>query len=199
MKLEVRDAQAPDLPEIKRLADEYLSQDYYSLEALEGMLRGDRNLFYVVTDADRGNAVISFFSAFLSTLDEALQILHVPDKPEPLPEYGGDALVAVYKASSTENAYRKHGICSSFVRSLQPVVQKRGAKMILATALRPSGREAPMKHIFLENGFTAISDIWRPWAGIRGYCPYCKRDYCICDAVFYMKKLDETESEDFSE
>ena len=199
MKLEARAAEARDLPAVKRLTDAYLTRDFYSLETLEGMLHGERNLFYVVADADRGGAVISYFYAFLSPLDEALQILHVPEKPEPLPKYGGDALVGVYKASSTEKAYRKQGICTSFVRDLQPVMRARAAKMILATALRPLGREAPMRHIFVDNGFRAISDLYRPWKNIRGYCPYCKRDYCICDGVFYIKQLDETEDGDAHE
>lgn len=196
MKLEVREAEARDLPEIKRLTDVYISEDYYSLDALAGMLRGERNLFYVVTDADKGDAIISYFYAFLAELDEALQILHVPEKPEALQKYRGDTLVAVYKASSTEKAYRKHGICSSFVRDQEPVVKARGAKLILATALHPVGREVPMRHIFLDNGFRPIADIYRPWANIRGYCPYCKEEYCTCDAVFYIKKLDDTEGED---
>lgn len=199
MSLEIRDAELRDLPEIKRLMDIYLSQDYCSLETLEGMLHGDRNLFYVVTDPDRNHAVVSYFYAFLSPLDEALQILHVTDKPEPLRQYRGNDLVAVYKASSTEKGYRKQGICSSFIRDLQPVVQQRGAKMILATALHPVGQRVPMKHIFVDNGFSAISDLYRPWSRINSYCPYCKEDYCICDAVFYMKKLDGTEGVDFNE
>ena len=29
------------------------------------------------------------------------------------------------------------------------------------------------------------------------YCPYCGRHHCICDAVFYMKKLKETEGGDY--
>ncbi len=193
MNLEIRDAEIRDLPEIKRLMDEYLSLNYYSLEALEGMLCGDRHLLYVVTDADRDHAVVSYFYAFLSSLDEALQILHVAERPEPLLQYRGDDLVAVYKASSTEKGYRKLGICSTFIRDLQPVVQQRGAKMILATALHPAGQRIPMKHIFVDNGFSAISDLYRPWSQINSYCPYCREDYCTCDAVFYMKKLDGME------
>ncbi len=199
MKLEIRDAETRDLPEIKRLVDKYISQDYYSLEELEGMVCGERNLFYVVTDADREDIIVSYFYAFLAPLDEALKTLHAAPKPEPLQKYAGDTLAAVYKSSSTEREYRKHGMCSSFVRDLQPVVRERGAKLILATALHPQGREEPMKHIFLSNGFHAIADLYRPWAGVRGYCPYCKQDYCVCDAVFYLKKLDGTEDDDCSD
>ena len=66
MRLEVRRAEARDLPEIKRLIDVYIAEDYYSIELLEASIRGENNLFYVVTDADRDDAIISFFYAFNS-------------------------------------------------------------------------------------------------------------------------------------
>ena len=199
MHLKERKAERRDLPDIKRLTDEYISQDFYSLDDLEGMLHGDNNLMFVVTDADRDDAIISYYYAFLSTLDEALRIIHVKEKPAQLLKYKSDETVAVYKASSTEKEYRKHGICSSFVRDLEPDLRKRGAKLILATALHPMGREVPMKHIFLDNGFAPIAELYRPWSGIRGYCPYCKQDYCICDGVFFVKELKETGDNDFDE
>ena len=180
------------------MIDEYIAADYYSLEELEALLHGEQHLFYVVTDADRDGAVVSYFYGFLSALDEALPRLHVSEKPETLSEYGGETLVGVYKTASTEKEYQKLGICSSFIRDLEPVLRERGAKLILATALKPLGRDVPMRHIFRDNGFTAVSEIPRPWVDMLLYCPYCKRNHCICDAVFYMKKLDETE-EHFSE
>ncbi len=190
MKLETRAAKAQDLPQIKRLIDEYIAEDYYSLEELEKLLYGDRNLFYAVTDADEGDGLIAFFYGFLSPLDEALPLLHVSERPEPLRQYDGNTLVGVYKLACTQKAYQKYGICSSFIRDLEPVFRERGAKMILATALRPLGREAPMRNIFRNYGFTAVSVISRPWVAMTLYCPYCKQHHCICDAVFYIKKLD---------
>lgn len=192
MRLETRSACERDVPEIKRMIDEYIAVDYYSLEELRACLQGERNLFYVVTDADRDDAVVSFFYAFLSTLDEALPLLHVSERPEALSSWAGDTLVGVYKTSTTEAEYQKFGICSSFIRDLEPVLRERGAKLILATALRPLGREVPMRHIFENNGFSAIAEVRRPWVDMYVYCPYCEQHHCICDAVFYMKKLDET-------
>ena len=191
MKLEIRKAEARDVPEVKRLIDEYIAADYYSLEELGALLHGDQHLFYVVTDADKDDKPVSFFYGFLSTLDEALPLLHVSERPEGLKDYAGDTLVGVYKTASTETAYQKLGICSSFIRDLEPVLRERGAKLILATALRPLGREVPMRHIFRDNGFDAIAEIHQPWVDMFLYCPYCKRNHCICDAVFYVKKLDE--------
>ena len=191
MKLEVRKAETRDLPAIKRLTDEYLAQDYYSMETLEACIQGDRNLFYVVTDAERNSEVVSYFYAFLAGLDEALEILHVKKKPEPLLKYDGEALMGVYKLSSTEKAYQRHGICSSFVRNLEPVLRERGAKLILATAMRSPEQKVPMKKIFHDTGFSAIAEIHRPWEELTLYCPYCNRTHCICDAVFYVKKLED--------
>ena len=93
MKLSIRKARPRDLPALKRLTDEYLAEDYYSVELLDACIRGDRNLFYVVTDADRGGEVISYFYAFLAGLDEALAAMHVKERPEALAEYDGDTLV----------------------------------------------------------------------------------------------------------
>ena len=193
MKLESRKTEARDLPAVKRMIDETLALDYYSMEELEDLLHGDQHLFYVVTDEDRGGTVVAYFYAFLSTLDEALPLLHVSEKPEGLSQYSGDTLVGVYKTASTEKEYHKLGICSSFVRELEPVLRERGAKLILATAHRPQGREIPMRHIFHDNGFTAIADIRHPWIEMTMYCLTCKRNHCICDAVFYVKKLEQGE------
>ncbi len=195
VKLEVRCAEARDLEAIKELVDLTLARDFYSMEALQDMLSNERDLLYVVVDADRDDDVVSYFYAFIAELDEALRILHVKEKPEALSKYKGNTLVAVYKASSTKKEYRKNGICSSFVRDLQPVVRDLGAELILATAVHPQGQEEPMRHIFKDTGFQTVARMYRPWAGIRAYCPYCKQDYCICDAVFYIKKTKKTEGE----
>lgn len=199
MRLEIRTAEKRDLAEIKRLIDIYIAEDYYSLDSLEPLLHGEQNYFYVVTDRDRDNAVISFFFGFISTMNEALRILHVAEKPESLKNYSEDTPVGVYKIAGTEKAYQKHGICSSFIHDLEPVFQERGAKLILATALRPLGREVPMRHIFRNNGFAAAEEIKQPWVELYLYCPYCNRHHCICNAVLYMKKLGASGGEDFSE
>ena len=192
MKLEVRRAEMRDLPEIKRLIDVYIAEDYYSLELLEASIQGENNLFYVVTDADKNDAIVSFFYAFVATLKEALPMIHVTERPAALSEYSEDTLVGVYKTSSTEKEYQRHGICSSFIKDLEPVLRARGAKLILATALHPLGRKVPMRHIFTNNGFSAITEVSRPWVDMYLWCPYCKRHHCICNAVFYVKRLDDT-------
>ena len=199
MKLETRAAERRDLPELKRMIDEYLAVDYYSLEELEACIQGDRNLFYVVTDAEKGDGIVSFYYAALTPLDEALEILHVRQTPEALRGYSPDTPVGIYKTASTATDYRKHGICTSFVRDLEPVMRQRGAKMIVATAWRTPDDSIPMKKIFHDAGFEPIAEIRRPWESLTLYCVYCKRTHCICDAVFYMKKLDETKDGDLNE
>lgn len=199
MRLVIRNAEPRDLPALKRLTDENLAPEYYSIELLDTYIRGERNLFYVVTDADRDDAVIAYFYAFLSTLDEALKVLHVTEKPEPLSPYGGDAPVGVYKTVSIDGDYRRFGICTAFIRDLQPVMRARGAKLILGPAMRSPAGVVPMQGILRDQGFEPIAEIRRPWEDLDLYCPYCGRHHCICDAVFYMKRLHETEDEDVDE
>ena len=199
MKLETRRAEAGDVPELKRMIDECLAPDYYTREKLEACMRGERNLFYVVTDADRDGAIAAFFYAFLSPLDEALEIMQVRERPEALQKYDGDTRVAVYKTVSTGRDYRRSGICSSFVRSQEPVLKERGAKLILVPAMRSPAGVVPADAILRENGFVPIAEIIRPWEDMDIYCPYCGHYHCICDAVFYIKHLDRTEDEDVRE
>lgn len=199
MRLEVRNAEFRDLPEIKRQIDEYLAVDYYSMETLEACLKDARTLFYVVTDADAGDRIVSYFYAYVVPLREALGSLHAPEKPEALKGYGDETLVGVYKTSSTVKEYQGRGICTSFIRDLEPVLRRRGAKLILATAMRSPEGAVPMRRIFRAHGYDEIAELIRPWHEQYLYCPYCGRHHCICDAVFYMKKLDETEDVDFDE
>ena len=189
MKLETRLAQPRDLAQIKRLIDANISRDFYSIEDLERMIRGEGDLLYVVVDADRDGIVVSYFYAFLSTLDEALHILHVQEKPEALQKYAGNERVGVYKTTSTDPAYRKLGLFSSFMANLQPVLKSRGANMIVATALRPFGQEIPIRHVLMKTGFVPVLTLHSPWAGTKGYCPYCRQDACICDAVLYIREF----------
>ncbi len=199
MRLETRRAEARDVPQLKRMIDECLAPDYYTNEKLEASIRGERNLFYVVTDADRDGAVAAFFYAFLSSLDEALEIMQVRQRPEALAGYDGRTTVGVYKTVSTGKDYRKAGICSSFVRSQEPVLRARGAKLILVPAMRSPAGAVPAKDILQDNGFVPIAEIIRPWADMDIYCPYCGHYHCICDAVFYMKKLEHREGGDVRE
>ena len=193
MKLEIRQAQASDLPQIKRLTDDYISQDFYSAEALERMLSGEDDLLFVAVDTQRDGLVVSYFYAFLAPLDEALRILHVEDRPEALRAYPGTLRVGVYKTSVTDPAYRKQGVFSAFMSDLRPVLRSRGAEMIINTSLRPLGRDVPIRNILRDTGFVPLQTLHSPWAETKGYCPYCKKNYCICDAVLYMNDFTEKE------
>lgn len=195
MNLETRKAEFRDVPELKRMIDAYLAPDYYTQEKLEACIQGERNLFYVVTDADRDGAIAAFFYAFLSSLDEALAIMQVREKPEALAKYDGNTTVGVYKTVSTGKDYQKFGICSSFVRSQEPVLRERGAKLILVPAMRSPAGVVPAKAILQDNGFEPIAEIIRPWEDMDIYCPYCGHYHCICDAVFYFKHLYVTGDE----
>ena len=193
MKLEIRKAEEQDLGDLKRLIDTYLAQDYYSEEELRADIQGEQNLFYVVTDADRGGMIVSFFYAFLAPLDEALEMLHIRERPAALAEYGGDTLTGVYKTGATAADYQKKGLCSSFIRDLEPVMRERGARLIMTTAWRLPNLSVPAGKMVRNAGFQEACVIRRPWESLTLYCKGCGRTHCICDAVFFVKKLEPSE------
>ena len=189
MNIVVRAAEERDLPQIRDLIDKYIAVDFYTLEDLEGMLRGEDDLLFAAVDTDRDDTVAAFFYAFLSTLDRALEVLHVKERPEALAGYDGNARVGVYKTTVTDPAYRKKGIFTAFMTDLQPVLRERGAGLLMNTALRPYGGDVPIAKILRDTGFVPVSTLYRPWVGKWGYCPYCRQYYCICDAVLYIREF----------
>ena len=190
MKIEVRAAKEKDLPQIRDLIDRYIAVDFYTYEDLEAMLRGEDDLLLAAVDTDRDDKVAAFFYAFLAPLDRALEVLHVKERPEALAGYDGNARVGVCKTTVTDPAYRKRGIFTAFMTDIQPVLRDRGAGLLMNTALRPYGRDVPIAGILRDTGFVPVSTLYRPWVGKRGYCPYCMKDYCICDAVLYIREFD---------
>ena len=82
---------------------------------------------------------------------------------------------------------------SAFMSDLRPVLRSRGAEMIINTSLRPLGQDVPIRNILRDTGFVPLQTLHSPWAETKGYCPYCKKNYCICDAVLYMNDFTEKE------
>lgn len=195
MKLEIRAAGIRDVPEIKRLTDACFAPGFISVETLETYVLAEGSLFTVATDADRDGAVVSYLHAFMTTLDKALKVIYMQETPERLMQYKGDTPVGVYKTASIDAEYRRFGICSTFVRDLEPVMRVRGAKLILSPAMRTPAGVVPVEGILRGHGFEQIAVIRRPWEDLEPYCPYCGQHHCICDAVIFMKKLDKTGDE----
>jgi len=193
LKLEIRFAEDRDLPEIKRQIDEYLSPDYYPMDVLTDVLHRPGTLFYVVTDADAGDRIVSYFYAFITPLRDALSELHSSQIPEVLRGWDPETPVGVYKTSSTVREYQRLGICTSFIRDLEPVMRDRGARMILATAMRSPAGVVPMRRIFDSHGYSVIAELHQPWHEQEIYCIYCNHYHCVCDALFYMKELGSAE------
>ena len=84
---------------------------------------------------------------------------------------------------------------SAFMDNLQSELRSAGAALLINTALRPLGREIPSLRILRDTGFVPLTTLYRPWAEKKGYCPYCKQDFCICDAVLYVREFDEKKDE----
>ena len=192
MKLEI-EGRRRDLPG-RSSADrrEYLAPDYYSMEDLEACIPGAGNLFYVVTDADRGGAVVSYLLCLPLPLDEALAMLQVSEKA------GGAAEIRRGHAGGRLQD-GQHGKGLPALRYLlflrpQPGACPAGARREAdpGSGHALSGRRGSHGRILQDKrAFPPSRRSSGPGRDMDIYCPYCGQYHCICDAVFLHQETGQ--------
>jgi hypothetical protein len=185
---EIRQATAKDLIAIKKMTDEYIGVDFYTMSYLEKIYNTDDNFIYVYTnDEDEAVAYLYFF---ISTLQEALEVIHASKEYSRFDDMETDSKVCVYKTTCTDKAYRNRGLLTSFLQKIETVIKdNNNVKCILAPALRTPAGVIPVENVVLAAGFKKRTEIMHPWSHIDSYCPYCKNRNCQCDSVIYTKEM----------
>ena len=69
-------------------------------------------------------------------------------------------------------------------------MEEKTLQCILFTALqKPDGTVSVHKAVTAMD-FLPVGMLKQPWVHTRAYCPYCKMEYCVCDAVVYVKERE---------
>lgn len=190
--MRIREAVHSDLGNIKKMTDDYIGENFYTMPYLEEICNANDKFLYVYANDD--DEAVAYLYIFISTLGEALSMLNVPCGDSGFDAAEMDSMTGVYKTTCTMKEYRSRGLLASFLGSLEDVVRRKGAAWILAPALRtPSGAIPVRKHL-LGMGFKMAAAVARPWTHIDSLCPYCGSENCLCDCILYVKemaKLDE--------
>jgi hypothetical protein len=184
---EIRQATAKDLIAIKKMTDEYIGVDFYTMSRLKKIYNTDDNFLYVYTN-DEGEAV-AYFYVFISTLQEALEVIHAPKEYSWFDDMETDSKVGVYKTSCTEKEYRNRGVFTYFFQKMETVFRDNKIGRVFVPALRTPAGVIPVENVVLAAGFKKRTEIMHPWSQIDSYCPYCKSRNCQCDSVIYTKEM----------
>ena len=186
--MSIRPARVGDLRFIKRMCDEYIGADYYTLEELERAFRDADQYFTVYANED--DVPVAFIYMFTAELSEAAGVLKAPEgllRQFAAPDAGR---VGIFKTTCTEKSCRRHGILFELIQSCENTFRELGIKTIFLNALKlPSGK-VPAENGLGRAQFSGITELSHPWSDIESTCPYCGKQHCMCNAVLYYKEID---------
>lgn len=183
----IRLAEEKDLEQIKKLIDENISIDFYSIDYLRDTLSdSDRNIYISTDELD---VPVALLYIIFTTYGKAKELLKIPQETE-LPALSDDSRILIFKTTCTDIHYRKSGILSSLMDTAEADCRKRGYPYIILEAIRiPSGK-IPNEKGLQYHQFRPVKEILHPWADTNSYCPYCQNQFCQCNAVLYIKELN---------
>lgn len=190
----IREAVRGDLAAVKQMTDAYIGRDFYTMPDLERILERENEHLYIYPDG-QGTAVAYLYFLEMD-FGDAIRFLHIPDGMLSIPR---GARVGIYKTACTQEEWRKKGILTLFLNRMEQVLAGRALRYIIFTALQKPDKTVPVHKVVTEAGFFPAGTLKQPWVHTHAYCPYCKMEYCVCDAVVYLKeRMSNTKNEDVS-
>lgn len=191
---EIREAVRRDLAAVKHMTDEYIGKDFYTMPDLERILECENEHLYIYPDG-KGKAVAYLYFLEMD-FGDAIEFLHIPDGMLNLPRR---ARVGIYKTACTEEEWRRKGVLTLFLNRMEQVLAGNALQYILFTALQKPDKTVPVHKVVTRVGFFPVGTLKQPWVHTHAYCPYCQKEYCVCDAVVYLKeRIKNTKNEDVS-
>lgn len=184
----IRFAEKRDLPQVKKLFDENFGTDFYTSDYLAGVLSDPNSyLFAGVNDSDLPVALLYMFTASFA---DARKLLKIPETESSI-RAAEDELIMVYKSTCTDSGYRGQGYLNDMMSAAENEVRRLGSRFIILEAIQiPSGL-VPAAHSVERYHFRPVCRISQPWSDIDSFCPYCESRFCKCDAVLYIKDVEQ--------
>lgn len=185
---EIRKARREDAYRIKQLTDQYISKDFYEISFLEQKIDDPDNLIYVCQKEDK--EIVAYIYLFLDSLKNVCDVLHIPEKiRKELPYYekNKETKVCSYKTISIEKEFRSQGIHDQFLEHMDALLKKTDIAYSIMTALKRVDGMIPAHRGITKDRFKPVIEVEHPWIHEKSYCPYCKKDYCECNGMVYIK------------
>ena len=179
----IREAVQEDLATVKHMTDECIGKDFYTLSDLEGILKHENEYLYIYADSQ--DTAVAYLYFLEMDFGGAMELLHIPDG---MLNLSHKARVGVYKTACTKKEWRRKGILTLFLNKIEEMQWKEALQCILLTALQKPDGTVPVHKAVTEMGFLPVGTLKQPWVHTHAYCPYCKKEYCICDGIIYKRK-----------
>lgn len=179
----IREAVSRDLVAVKCMTDEYIGKDFYTLPDLEKILKQENEHLYIYADA--GDMAVAYLYFLEMDIDDAMEFLHIPDG---MLRLSHNMRVGIYKTACTKKEWQRKGILTLFLNEMERMLEQRALQYILFTALQKPDGTVPVHKAVTAMGFLPVATLKQPWIHTHAYCPYCKMEYCVCDAVVYIKE-----------
>ncbi|HBI61028.1 MAG TPA: hypothetical protein DDY31_07430 [Lachnospiraceae bacterium] len=183
----IREAERGDLIAVKRMTDEYIGKDFYTLPYLERILKRDNEHLYIYVDGQ--DTAVAYLYFLEMDFKDAMEFLHIPDG---VLSISRGERVGIYKTACTKKEWRRKGILTLFLDRTERMFADKALQYILFTALQRPDGTVPVHKAVTEVGFFPVSTLKQPWVHTHAYCPYCKMEYCVCDGVIYIKERKNT-------
>lgn len=188
----IREAVRGDLAAVKCMTDEYIGKDFYTLPDLERILRHENEHLYIYADGQ--DTAVAYLYFLEMDFGDAMKFLHIPDGMLSL-SHG--TRVGIYKTACTKKEWRRKGILTLFLHRMKQMLEDKALQYILFTALQKPDGTVPVHKAVTGMGFFPVGTLKQPWIHTHAYCPYCKMEYCVCNAVVYIKeRKNMTKNED---
>ena len=177
----IREAVQSDLVAVKHMTDEYIGKDFYTMPDLERMLKHENEHLYIYADA--GDMAVAYLYILEMNFGEAIDFLHIP---EGMLKFSHNMRVGIYKTACTKKEWQRKGILTLFLNKMEQILEHKTLQCILFTALQKPDGTVPVHKAVTAMDFLPVGMLKQPWIHTHAYCPYCKMEYCVCDAVVYV-------------
>lgn len=184
--IKTRFANLDDIDEVKKIIDEGISQDYYSIDTIRNYITDENSmLLVVVSDDDKPQAAMFCMKGNLKQMCEEE---HIPYPDSVFEGYSENSQTIVYKTASTYKNMRNRGYVTRLFDAYGDIFDNTEHELRVGLALVLPDGTIPIKKQVDNAGFTPRKLYKSPWSKIKSYCNYCNCEYCQCNGMLYIKE-----------
>lgn len=189
LNVEIRDLRQSEIPEVMRISDEQLGDDYFEDRLRPEDLEDPRQIYRVAEM--RSDHICGFcFSRLIGGEQKNgyIEDMHLPS------EMKEETDVAILQTAAVEGKYQNRGVGVELAADTMEQIQNWDTNLVLSEGWRDKRKEqaniSPIMH-FLD--FDVVAEIENRWEedsyNKEFSCPSCGEPPCTCDAVMFAKEI----------